>query len=198
MPRQSRLPYECYSCGKRFRCAQAVRGHRRHCQYARLKPQAEAQAAAEPVPADRFGKRPGPLSQEGKLLTLDAWEALEELQRSAGQFHTVASLMAAGNIAGQSERAKEWADIYRVLDNILRDFFPMLPLFRLDRGVLFGMYVSLRPLKERWIKERESSFFNPALEPDGLDESTRTMLREEEAVFTRLIDHFKRLVVAAP
>jgi hypothetical protein len=106
--------------------------------------------------------------------------------------------MAAMNVAGEFERAKEWADICRILDDVLRDFDPMLPSFRLDRGVLFGIYASMRHLKERWIKERISSFFRPALEPDGLDEATRTMLRDEEAQFIRLIDQFKRLVVAAP
>jgi hypothetical protein len=106
--------------------------------------------------------------------------------------------MAAMNDEREFERAKEWADIYRVLDDALRDFDPMLPSFRLDRGVLFGIYTSMRHLKERWIEERVSSFFRPALEPDGLDEATRTMLREEEAEFTPLIDQLKRLVVAAP
>lgn len=102
------------------------------------------------------------------------------------------------NDAREFERAQEWADIERVLDTCLRDLDPMLPVFRLDRGVLFGMYTIIRHLKERWLKERVSSFFRPALEPDGLDEATRTMLREEEVEFTRLIDQLKRLVVAAP
>ena len=198
MARKRRLPYECYSCGKCFKSAQAVRGHRRHCRYPRLKRQAEAQAADQPVQVTRFGKRPGPLGQEGRLLALDVWEGLEQLQRTARHFRTVASCMAAMNFADEFERAKEWADIYRVFDDALRNFDPMLPSFCLDRGVLFGIYARIRHIKERWIKERVSSFFNPALEPDGLDEATRTMLCEEEAEFTRLIDLLKRLVAAAP
>jgi hypothetical protein len=102
------------------------------------------------------------------------------------------------NVEHEFERAKEWAEIYQVLDDCRRDFDPMLPSFRLDRGVLFGMYTSMRHLKERWIDQRVSSFFRPALEPDGLVEETRTMLREEEAEFTHLIDQLKRLTVAAP
>lgn len=198
MARKRLLPYECYSCGKCFKSAQAVRGHRRHCRYPRLRRQAEAQAAAQPVPATRFEKRPGPLSQEGKLLALDAWEGLEQLQRAAQRFGTVANIMAEMNIEGHYEQAKEWAKIYWIMDDCLRDLDPMLPVFRLDRGVLFGMYTIIRTLKERWIEERVSSFFRPALEPDGLDEATRTMLFEEEAKFVRLIDQLKRLVVAAP
>jgi hypothetical protein len=126
------------------------------------------------------------------------WEGLEQLHRTARHFRTVASSMAAMNVAGEFERAKEWTDIYRVFDAVLRDFDPMLPSFRLDRGVLFGIYTIMRHLKERWIDQRVSSFFRPALEPDGLDEATRTMLREEEAEFIRLIDQLKRLVAAAP
>ena len=198
MARKRRLPYECFTCGQRFKNAQAVRGHRRHCRYPRLKRQAEAQAADQPEPATRFGKRPGPLSQEGKLLALDAWEGLEQLQRVAQRIGTVANIMADMNVGGQYERAMEWAKIYWVLDDCLRDFDPMLPSFRLDRGVLFGTYTGMRHLKERWIKERVSSFFRPDLEPDGLDEATRSMLLDEEAKFVRLIDQLKRLVVAAP
>ena len=198
MARKSRLPYECYSCGKCFKSAQAVRGHRRHCRYPRLKRQAEAQAGAQPGPATRFGKRPGPLGQEAKQLVLDACEGLEQLQRTARHFRTVASCMAAMNDAREFERAKKWADIDRVLDDCLRDLDPMVPSFRLDRGVVFGIYKIIRHIEERWLEERVSSFFRPALEPDGLDEATRTMLREEEAEFTRLIDQLKRLVVAAP
>jgi len=198
MARKSRLPYDCFACGKCFKSAQAVRGHRRHCRYPRLKREAESQAGAQPLPATRFGKRPGPLSQEAKLLALDAWEGLEQLHRTARHFRTVASSMAAMNVAGEFERAKEWTDIDRILDDSLRDFDPMLPSFRLDRGVLFGIYTSMRHIKERWIDQRVSSFFRPDLEPDGLDEATRTMLREEEAEFIRLIDQLKRLVAAAP
>jgi hypothetical protein len=220
MARKRRLPYDCFACGKRFKSAQAVRGHRRHCRYPRLKREAEAEAAAQPgvaaaqrnsgstlrerlrssqgAEADRVRRRPGPLSYETRLLSLDAWEGLEQLQRTARHFKTVASSMAAMNVAREFERAKEWAEMCQILDDSLRDFDPMLPSFRLDRSVLFGIYTSIRHLKERWIKERVCSFFRPALEPDGLDEATRTMLREEEAVFTRLIDQLKRLVVAAP
>lgn len=198
MARKRRLPYECYSCGKCFKSAQAVRGHRRHCRYPRLKRQAEAQAATQPVTATRVGKRPGPLSQEARQLALDAWEGLEQLQRTARHFRTVASCMAAMNDEREFERAKKWADIDRVLDDCLRDLDPMVPSFRLDRGVLFEIYKIIRHIKEGWLEERVSSFFRPDLEPDGLDEATRTMLREEEAEFNRLIDQLKRLVVAAP
>jgi len=198
MARKRPLPYDCFTCGKRFRNAQGVRGHLRHCRYPRLRREADAQAAAEPGPPGRVGKRPGPLSQEGKLLSLDAREGLEQLQGTARHFATVSNILARMNVEGENERAQEWADIYWVLDDCLRDLDQMLPVFRLDGGVLFRMYNIIRQLKDRWIQHRVRSFFRPALEPDGLDEKTRTILREEEAQFTCLIDQLKRLVVAAP
>jgi hypothetical protein len=198
MARKNRLPYDCFACGKRFKNPQAVRGHRRHCRYPRLKRQAEAEAATQPVPATRFGKRPGPLSQEAKLLLLDAWEGLEQLLRTARHFETMANIMASMNVEGQFVRAQVWADIYRVLDDCLRDLDPMLPVFRLDRGVLFRLYNIIRNLKERWRAQRIDACRFVETEPDGLDPEMRQTLREEEAEFTRLFDQLKRLVVAAP
>lgn len=198
MARKPRLPYECFSCGKRFQGAQAVRGHRRHCRYPRLKRQAEAQVARQPATTPRVETRPGPLSHEAKLLLLDVQVELEQLQRVTLHFATVANIMAGMNVAGQYARAKDWAEMYWVLDNCLRDLDPMLPVFRLNRGVLFRTYNIIRNLKDRWIEQRVSSFYRADLEPDGLDESARTVLRAEEAQLTRLIEHLKRLVVAAP
>jgi hypothetical protein len=152
MARKRRLPFDCFTCGKRFENAQAVRGHRRHCRYPRLSGSLCLSLPLQPGTATRVGKRPGPLSQEAKLLTFDTWEGLEELQRTARHFRTVASSMAAINVEREFERAKEWAEIYRVLDDCRRDFDPMLPSFRLDRGVLFGIYVIIRHLNERWIQ----------------------------------------------
>jgi hypothetical protein len=105
MARKSRLPYECYSCGKRFKNAQGVRGHRRHCRYPRLRREAEAQAAAQPgaapaqrnrgsttrerlqsspgEDADRMRRRPGPLGQETRLRLLEVQAAIEELHQNA-------------------------------------------------------------------------------------------------------------------
>ena len=198
MARKPRLAYECFSCGKRFKSAQAVRGHRRHCRYPRLKRQAEAQAEHQPVPTTPEGKRPGPLSQEAKLLLLNVQVEIEQLQRATRHFATVANIMAGMNVAGQYAKAKDWAEMYWVLDNCLRDLDPMLPLFRLDRGVLFRTYDIIRNLRERWIEQRMCGFYRAELEPDGLDESARTVLRAEEAQLTRLVEHLKRLVVAAP
>jgi hypothetical protein len=99
---------------------------------------------------------------------------------------------------GPIDQAKAWVEIYQVLDDCHRDLESMLPLFHLDRGVLFGIYQALRMLKKRWIEQRLSVLHRPALEPDGLTEENRILLREEEAQLTRLIDQFKRLVAAAP
>ena len=66
--------------------------------------------------------------------------------------------MAAMNDEREFERAQEWADIDRVLDDCLRDLDPMVPSFRLDRGVLFGIYKIIRHIEERWLEERFADY----------------------------------------
>lgn len=118
-----RLPFECYACGKRFRNAQAVRGHRRHCRYPRLRRQAEAEAGSEPRPitapssseerpqsahngdAGSIRHRGGPLSHEGRLLLLDVQEAIEQRCDVAGQFAFMANELARMNVAGEHAHA---------------------------------------------------------------------------------------------
>ena len=192
MARKPRLPYECFSCGKRFKSAQGVRGHRRHCRYPRQRKQAEAEAARQPVPTTRVGKRPGPLSHEAKLLLLDAREMCERFRDAALEFAGWAHLQ------GARENVQAWSRLYQMLEDSLQELEPMVPLFRLDRMPLFTIYERLRRLKEAWIHHRVCEFYRVRLEPDGLDEKTRSVLREEEARLTSLIDHLKRLVVAAP
>jgi len=194
--KRRRRRYECFACGKLFNGPQALFGHRRHCP--RLKRQAEVQPTSQPQLTIRAGKRPGPLSQEAKLVSLDALEGLEQLVEVAKHFATVSNMLVRMNANEDDERAKTWTEIYQVLNNCHRDLESMLPAFHLDRGVLFGIYQALRRLKECWIKQRVCGADDPTLEPDGLSEEMRTALREEQAQFTRLIDQFKRLVAAAP
>lgn len=200
MARKSRLPYECYSCGTRFKSAQAVRGHRRHCRYPRLKRQAEAEAEAEPQPVTnaRLGKRPGPLGLEAKLLLLEVQDEIERLQQTAGRFAGMAYELARMNVAGLEEKAQFWAQVYQEIDDCLRDLDPMLPIFQLNRGVMFRIYNTMRKLKERWLVQRIGACRFAETEPDGLDPETRKTLSEEEAHLIRIVDHLRRLVAAAP
>ena len=220
MPRQSRLPYECYSCGRRFRNAQAVRGHRRHCQYPRLRREAEARAGAQPeLPtaqhssgsttrgrpqsaqggdADRVRRRPGPLSYETKLLLLEVQAAIEQLHQDAGHFAFWAHELTRMNVQGHDKHAQAWAQLYQEIDDCLRELDPMLPSFQVNRGTIHLIYTTMRRLKARWLAQRVSERRFVETEPDGLDPEFRLVLREEEAEFTRISDQLKRLVAAAP
>ena len=105
MARKKRLPYKCDDCGRRFKNAQAVRGHLLHCPAAKRRRQAEAQAEAQPgtavMPdntrahameqsrsssdrtADDARRRAGPLGRELKVLFLDVQDMLEQLREEA-------------------------------------------------------------------------------------------------------------------
>lgn len=222
MARKRRLPYDCFACGMRFKNAQAVRGHRRHCRYPRLQRQAEAQAGSEPGAstaqhrsgsgsttterphsfhagdAARVRRRPGPLSHEARLLLLEVQEAIEQLQQDAREFAGMAHEFARMNVAGQYEQAQDWARMSLALDDCLRELDPMLPAFQVNRVTMYQIYKSMRRLKEPWLTQRIRGCRLIESEPDGVDPESRQMLRDDEARFTRIIDQLKRLVAAAP
>lgn len=219
MARKRRLPYECQYCGTRKQNAQAIRGHLTHCKHRRRRLQAGAEAQAEPgagLPpsggslmrgrrqcaeagaSDSLRRRSGPLSRENRLLLLDVQEMLEQHQQTARELMTMAHILANMNAAGQREQAQEWLCMYQTFDDCLRDLDPMVPLFELDRAVLFRIYNAIRRLKIPWLLLRIGTCSRPQLEPDGLDEESRTILREDEASFLKLIGLLKQLVAAAP
>jgi hypothetical protein len=220
MARKRRLPFDCFACGKCFKSAQAVRGHRRHCRYPRLRREAEAQAGAQPEPstgqhrsgsttrerpqsvhggdADRIRRRPGPLSYETKLLLLEVQEAIEQLREDAREFGGMAYQFARMNVAGQYEQAQDWARRSLALDDCLRELDPMLPAFQVDRGTMYQIYKSMRRLKEPWLTQLVRACRFVEMAPDGVDAESRQMLRDEEARFTRIVEHLQHLVAAAP
>ena len=219
MARKKRLPYKCGDCGRRFKNAQAVRGHLLHCPAAKRRRQAEAQAEAQPGTAvrsdssrahameqsrsssdrtaDDVRRRPGPLSQELTVVFLDVQEMLEHLRDDALEFAVMSYNFAGMNVPGAHENLTVWSQLYQMLDDSLRDLEQPLPRFRLERVPMLGIYNRIRSLKKRWMKQRVCEFHRPALEPDGLDEKTRTMLGEEEAQLTWVINQLKRLVAAS-
>src|SRR5688572_16478750 len=116
--------WRCHSCKKRFKNPQAVRGHQLHCRVRRLQRQAEAEPQSQLLTSCRVGKRPGPLSMEAKLLLLEVQDALEGLQKTAGQFSFMANELARMNVAAEDEKAQFWARVYQDIDDCLRDLDP--------------------------------------------------------------------------
>ena len=101
------------------------------------------------------------------------------------------------SVRGEHENEMAWRKMYETLDDSLRDLDQMLPWFRLERVLLFSIYNNIRGLKKRWVELRLCDFYRVGMEPDGLDEKTRTMLQAEEARVTSLVNQLKELVAAA-
>ena len=220
MARKRRLPFDYFMCGRRFKNAQAVRGHRRHFRYPRLRREAEAEVGTLPRFAavnnhsgstlserlcpsqggekDGMRRRPGPLSYDSRILLLDLEAALDQLKQTAGHFADWARELTRMNVAGQNANAQVWEQMHQALDEYLRDLDPMLALFRLNRGTMLRIYNSMRGVKQSWLAQRIGERRFIEAEPDGLDPAFRLELREEEAQLTRIVEYLKRLVAAAP
>src|SRR5690348_13396790 len=133
----------CFYCEKRFRNSQGVRAHQLHCEIRRQKAQAES--ALRPEPEGRSSShhdshsRPGPDSQEMKLLLLDAHEAITELQRDTGSHAWTAQWLArtAPTHAQGHTTPEEWLKLYQDLGDIERDIDQLVAVLRLNRTVLF-------------------------------------------------------------
>lgn len=132
------------------------------------------------------------------MLLFDVQEAIEELHEDAREFGGMTNEFARMNVAGQYEQAQDWARMSQALDDCLRELDPMLPSFQVDRGPIHQIYTTMRRLKEPWLTQRIRGCRFVETEPDWVDPETRQMLRDEEARFTRIVEHLKRLVAAAP
>ena len=127
------------------------------------------------------------------------YRRVERPQQIARQFAGMAQGLARMNVAGESERARDWAQMYLEVDDCLRELEPMLPVFLVERGALFRIYTAMRSLKARWLALRREGFRTPPrTDVEGFDPETRQMLHDEEAHLTRIVEHLKRLVAAAP
>lgn len=190
--------YECDYCEKPFKTPQAVRGHLRHCTYRRLKPQAEAQAEAEPASAARpthQTSRPGPDSQEMKLVLLDTHEGITQLHSGAGDHAWWAQWLARSSPTHAEGHAtpEEWAMIYQDLGDVERDLDQMVGRLRLDRSLLFNIYHRMLAVQGAWLEYRARDFSREGVvTPEGED-----VLRTEQALFADLMLKIKRMLVAA-
>ena len=186
--------FECDYCEKPFKTAQGVRAHLRHCSSRRLRLQAAPQAEAEPAGAARpthRDSRPGPDSQEMKLLLLDTHEEIIQLQRSAGSYAWFAQWTPT-HAEGHVPR-EEWARLYQDLGDVERDLDQMVGRLRLDRSLLFNAYHRMLAVQDSWLIFRARSFTRDGeLTPEGED-----MLRMGQARFADLMLKIKRMLVAA-
>ncbi|MEI8015202.1 MAG: C2H2-type zinc finger protein [Nitrospira sp.] len=190
--------YECDYCEKPFKTPQAVRGHLRHCTYRRLRQQTATQSEAEPATptiTDRESRRPGPDSQDMKLLLLDTQEEFTRLKSDAGDHTFWAEFMFRTDRTHAEGRTthEEWVRIYQDLGDIQRDLDQMIGPLRLDRSILFNTYHRMLAVQSAWLEYRARDFTRGGVvTPEGED-----VLRVEQARFAALMLNIKRMLVAA-
>ena len=185
--------YPCESCEDTFKTPQAKWGHYPHCEGRKLSQQPATQAEAEPVGtarADHVTRRPGPDSQESKLLLLETHELIQQFEEDARHYAAMSYLLAERNVRGQYEKAKEWLQMYNDLSDVERDCFQMVGRLRLDRGLLFRIYHQIRPIRDTWV-HYQTRDLNPA------DKERVEAIRKEEAKWDTLMTMIKKLLVAS-
>ena len=193
MAKKRRGRYPCESCPKTFKTLQAKWGHYPHCPGRKLSHQPATQAEAEPVgtaPADHMTRRPGPDSQENRLLVVESHEMIEHFQENARHYAAMAYLVSGMNVAGQYEKAKEWLQMYHDLTDLERDCDQMVGRLRLDRGLLFRIYHQMRVRRETWM-HYQTRELNPA------DKERCVAIHKEEAQWDMLMTKIKHMLVAS-
>ena len=198
MAKKRRLPYKCEHCPKRYATLQAKWGHYPSCPKRKLSLEPASQPEAEAPSStfvDREPRRPGPDSQEMKLLLLDTHEENAKLYRIAGNHAWWAEFLfrtASSHVQGHAT-PEEWAMVYQDLGDIGRDLDQMKGRLRLDRSLLFNIYHRMLAIQDAWLEYRGRDFTRECeLTPQGED-----VLREERALFADLMLKVKKMLVAA-
>jgi hypothetical protein len=210
MPRK---PYECSSCFRRFRNAQALFGHLRHCErHGRLKEEAKVEAGNQPpgqvrpkedqsrpdIHADakpssgRFGRD----SQDNLLLLLDVHELLPDLKHLCLERARIARLL--GTLQPGLTSVEEWVSLYWIIDECERDHEQMVMRLSLDRMILFGIYQRMLVVKTNWLNYQ----FNDCdkrteIVSEERHENRGFALEEEERIWTTIMTNVKRMLVGA-
>ena len=195
MATKRRLKHTCESCPKRFPTPQAKWGHYPSCPGRKLSLQPATQAKAQPPSPLLSDRRPGPDSQEMKLLLLDVNEDATQLERDAGDHAFWAQWIARTdpNHAEGKTTPEEWVMIHHDLGDVTRDLDLMVGRLRLDRSLLFNIYHRMLAVQDAWLVYQARDFTrNGELTPQGED-----VLREERVFFADLILKIKRMLVAA-
>ena len=197
MARKRRLMYACELCRKRFETEQAKWGHTPHCAARKLsqQPATQAKPEAHASPAVLSDRRPGPDSQEMKLLLLDTNEGITQLERDAGDhaFWTQWIARTDPTHAQGKTTPEAWVMIYQNLGDVTRDLDLMKGRLRLDRSLLFNIYHRMLAIQDAWLECQRRDFSRGGeLTPQGEE-----VLREERALFADLMLRVKKMLVAA-
>lgn len=193
---KKRLKYACQFCQKRFLTPHAKWGHLPHCPKHNVSLEPATQPGAEPRPSTPGDfHRPGPDSQEMKLLLLDTGEMIIQ-RRSDAEHHAWWADFLDRTVSSQVKEdttPQEWARIAQDLGDVERDFDQMIGPLRLNRTLLFNSYHKMLAVQGAWLEYQARDFSrNGELTPEGAE-----VLREEEALFVELILNIKRMLVAA-
>jgi len=198
MAKKRRLKYACEFCRKRFPTLKAKWGHYPHCAKRKLSLEPATQPEAEAPPSalvDRESRRPGPDSQDMKLLLLDTNEEITRLRSNAEDHAWWAQFLARTASAQVQGHAtpEEWVRLYHDLGDILRDLDQMKGRLRLDRSLLFNIYHRMLAMQDAWLEYRARDFTRGGeVTPEGEE-----VLRVEQALFADLMLKIKRMLVAA-
>jgi hypothetical protein len=198
MAKKRRLPYKCEYCPKRFPILKSKWGHYPHCEGRKLslepasKPEAEAPSSTF---EHRESRRPGPDSQDMKLLLLDTHEAITQLQRDADGHTFWAEFLArtaSSHVEGHAT-PEEWGRLAQDLGDVERDLDQMKGRLRLDRSLLFNIYHKMLAVQDAWLEYQRRDFsLGGEMTPQGEE-----VLRTERALFADLMLKIKRMLVAA-
>lgn len=198
MAKKRRLRYPCEFCPKRYATLQAKWGHYPSCPKRKLSLEPASQPEAEAPSStfrDREFRRPGPDSQEMRLLLLDTHEEIAKLHRSAGNHAWWAEFLARTartHVEGHA-MPEEWARIYQDLGDVERDLDQQVGPLRLDRSLLFNIYHRMLAVQDAWLAYQMRDFSHEGeVTPKGEE-----VLREETALFADLMLKIKRMLVAA-
>ena len=198
MAKKRRLKYSCEFCQKRFPTPQAKWGHYPHCEARKLSLQPATQAKAEATPSpflDSGHRRPGPDSQEMKLVLLDTNEGLTQLHCDAGDHAFWAQWLARADATHAQGKTtpEEWAMVYQDVGDVTRELDLMVGPLRLDRSILFNVYHRMLAVQRAWLEYRARDFSREGVvTPEGEE-----VLRTEQALFADLMLNIKRMLVAA-
>jgi hypothetical protein len=198
MAKKRRLKYACELCRKHFATSQARWGHTPHCAARKLSLDPASKPEAQPPPSAVAGhepRRPGPDSQEIKLLLLDTNEEIIQRHSDAGDHAFWAQWIARTDPthAQGHTTPEEWAMIYQDLGDVVRELDQMVGPLRLDRSILFHIYHQMLAIQGAWLEYQARDFSHGGeVTPKGEE-----VLREEQALFADLLLKIKRMLVAA-